>query len=120
MTKETFGEKWNDKYEAYLGNYEIDEMNFGEREEVIEASLEQVEDKNGTIRFVQRMSRYRVNLLLKSIRKAPFKVSVPNIKKLPIAIAEFLSDVASNLNDDLKGEDLKKFYQDSGLIIFQD
>jgi len=112
IKQEWFGDKYiPEKHEKYLGEYLVEEWNFGEREEVMELSSEQVTDDAGAIKFIVRSSKFRVNTLLKCIKNAPYKVSIANIKKMPIGVAEFLYDVVSDLNEAISGEELKKFYE---------
>ncbi len=109
LTKEDFGEKYNPKkHDKYIGEYEFEEWTFGDREDVIEQASEQVKDAKGNLDIIMRSSKFRSLTIQKCMKKAPFKITITEIRKCPPALGEWLYRKCDDLNDEYDLEEIKK------------
>ena len=110
VSEEDFGIDYDEEYEEYVGDYVLREWTFGEREDIIElSSVQKVDTKTSEITVEMKSSKFRVFVLQACLRSAPFKTTVKAIRGLPIALAEYLFEEVSELNETMSDGTAKKF-----------
>lgn len=98
LDKEAFGEGYNEMYAPYLGAYRFEQWTFGDREDVIEQSAEQVKTSKGDFDMVMKSSKFRVLTISKCLKEAPFKINYKTIRSVPVVLGEWLYEKSAEVN----------------------
>ena len=85
--------EWEGKEEEVV----VRELTWGEYNEVL-SRLVKVENIGGVTKTVVNLPQYRVEMMVKAIEKAPFKVDEQTIKSLPRSIGEKIWKTVEELN----------------------
>jgi hypothetical protein len=101
-----------EELQDYVGQYEISEWTFGERERIIGNSSKQVVGEDGKIISTMDSSVFRLEVMRTCIKKCPLKTAPTNkyISGMPTWLGEAIWEKVSSLNDrTMDSEEAKKF-----------
>ena len=95
----------------YVGVYELQGMNFGERDQVIGGATKQTISDKGKVKSSIDNTVYRVTVMKICIRNCPLKSSptLKYVQDMPVWMGEAIWGKILPLNASLGGDEAKKF-----------
>lgn len=109
IREEYFGDRYDEQYEPYIGEYTIKQLTFAESEEVNEHAIETKRNRRRKTTETKLKSKdYKREFLKACLVDAPFDIHDRVIEQIPSFIADFVYEKCDDFNslfiDDKQGE----------------